>query len=63
MVAKGRDEGEGAMVDLHLRPVRATEPRARTEGRKGMGAERLGPGDLGHPLTEVWSPVCTGKRG
>lgn len=51
------------MVDLHLQLVRATEPRARTEGRKGTGAERLGPGDLGHPLTEVWSPVCTGKRG
>lgn len=56
---KRETKGEGAM---HLGSVKTTESRARTEGRRGMGGQSVGSGDLVHLLTEVWSPVCTGKR-
>lgn len=56
-------KGRGPWWTLNLWLVRATESRARTEGRRGTGGERLGSGHLEHLLTEVWFPVAQEREG
>lgn len=53
-------KGRGGLVDSS--PVaresnRVQESRAGAEGRRDVGEERLGSGDMGHPLIEVWAPA------